>query len=196
MSVGRIHSRASQWASQGFSRPALHCNFFLCPIWFPSFFHRCWFLTNISPPGLLLSICFWSTQPATPLSPGYATLTPSWQPPCPQFLFIPHLPTLILGLSSRPPIQGRLSFPTLTPSHPLHPRLQLSKLWSSCLPSQQCSTAEEKPRTTGQSPYRPLPIDPNPYWGLRSHGISQVPGAGQAVACKCVGARVPYPGRL
>lgn len=61
-------------------------------------FHRCWFLINILHPRfLLLSICFWSTQPATPAFPGYATPTLNWQPPCPQFLFIPDLPTLIRG---------------------------------------------------------------------------------------------------
>lgn len=146
-------------------------------------FHRCWFLINISHPGLLFSLSFWSSQAAPPASPRNATPTLNWQPPCPWLLFIPDLPTLILGMSYRPPIQGRISFPTLTSCHSLHLQLQLSRLWSSCFPSPQCST-KEKPRTTGQSLYRPLPIDPNPFWGFHSHGMSQALGDDQVVVCK------------
>ena len=117
-------------------------------------FHRCWFLINVSHPGFLLSICFWTSQRAPSASPGYATPTLSWQPPCPRF--VPDLSTLILGLSYNPLKAGLLfsPLPHVTP-------FTFNSSSQGCgLPASPANNAAQQKRTLGQLDSLPTGLCP------------------------------------
>lgn len=59
--------------------------------------------------------------------------------------------------------------------------------------SDAAGEGNEMPGVAGPSPCRPLPSNPKPF---SSHGMEQVPGPGQAIACEHIDALMPSPREL